>query len=103
MLNYEFFYTIAEHGNENWARGSFTHKEVACNAYDYLCEFNHSMESETITGTIKELYKLLVEDGSEECLEWAYEIASELNLIDMDFMDYMETDTALIKHILEGK
>ena len=102
MINYEFFYNIAEYENEVW-KGGFSPKQIACNAYDYLCEFKASMESETITETIKELYKLLVEDGSEECLEWAYEIASELNLIDMDYLDYMETDPEIIKRFLEGK
>ena len=102
-MTYEFFYTIAEYGNENWARGSFTHKEVACNAYDYLCEFKSAMESETINNTIKELYKLLVEDGSETALDWAYDIATKLGLVDMDYLDYMETDTVLIKHIIERK
>ena len=102
MLNYEFFYTIAEYGNEVW-KGRFSPKQTACNAYDYLCEFKSSMENESPTGTIKVLYELLVEDGSEECLEWAYEIATELNLIDMDFMDYMETDPEIIKRFLEWK
>lgn len=102
MMDYEYFYTIAEYGNENW-KGSFSPKEVACNTYNYLCEFNFSFATETATETIKSLYELLVEDGSEQCLEWAYDIAKELHLIDMDFMDYMETDTALIKHILERK
>ena len=102
-MNYEFFYTIAEYGNENWARGSFTHKEVACNAYDYLCEFDSSKENETPTEVIKNLYKLLIEDETEECLDWAYTIATELNLIDMDYLDYMDTDKEIVLKVLEGK
>ena len=102
MLSYEFFYNISEYGNENW-KGSFTPKEVAENAHNYWCEFNYSTENEVVTETIAELYSLLIEDGSEECLEWAYEIATELNLIDMDFMDYMETDPEIIHKFLEGK
>lgn len=102
MIDYSFFYTIAEYGNENW-KGSFSPKEVACNAYDYLCEFNSSKENEIPTETIKELYSLLVEDGSEECLNWAYTLATELNLIDMDYLDYMETDPEIIRKFLEGK
>ena len=100
MINYEFFYDIATYGSENW-KGNFTPKEIACNAYCYLCEFQTSKEAETPTQIMKSLYELLVEDGTEAALDWAYEIASELGLIDMDYMDYMETDSALIKKILE--
>ena len=91
MLSYSDFYDIAEYGNENW-KGSFTPKEIACNAYDYLCEFEASKANGEPTHTIEELAKLLVEDGSEEAKEWLYQIASELNLIDMDYQDYLETD-----------
>ena len=41
MMTYDNFYTIAEYGNENW-KGSFTPREVANNAYDYLCEYQAS-------------------------------------------------------------
>ena len=91
MLSYSDFYDIATYGNANW-KGSFTPKEIACNAYDYLCEFEASKANEEPTHTIEELAKLLVEDGSEEAKEWLYQIASELNLIDMDYQDYLETD-----------
>lgn len=102
MINYEFFYTIAEYGNVNW-KGGFSPREIACNAYDYLCEFNSSKEIGTPTEVIKNLYSLLVEDETEECLDWAYTIASELGLIDMDYLDYMDTDTEIIKRFIEGK
>lgn len=100
MIDFEFFYNIAEYGSENW-KGSFSPKEIACNAYCYLCDFESSKETETPTVIIQNLYELLVEDGSEQCLDWAYTIASELGLIDMDYLDYMETDTELIKKFLE--
>ena len=90
-MEYADFYNIAEYGNENW-KGSFTPKEIAMNAYDYLCEFKYSKANEEPTNTIKELARLLVEDGSEECKDWLYEMAKELNLIDMDYADYLETD-----------
>lgn len=102
MFNYERFYEIAERINEN-GRGDFTPREVACNAYSYLCEFNFSFKAQSPTETIKELCKLLVEDGSEQCLDWAYDIADALNLIDMDYLDYMETDPEVIRKFLEGK
>ena len=100
-MDFENFYDIAEYGNENW-KGSFTSREIAQNAYDYLSEFNVSVERGEPTEIIKELYKLLVEDGSEECLDWAYEIANGIGLIDMDFMDYMETDPELIAKFIGG-
>lgn len=94
MVNYEFFYDITE----AW-KGSFTPKEVAINAYEYLCEFETSLE-DTPTESIKTLYVLLVEDGSEVCLDWAYTLASELGLVDMDYLDYLETDKEIIKKIM---
>ena len=100
MIDYSFFYTIAEYGNENW-KGSFSPREVACNAYNYLCEFNSSKEDETPTEVIKTLYSLLIEDETEECLDWAYTIATELNLIDMDYLDYMDTDKEIILKFVE--
>lgn len=91
MLDYGGFYDIAEYGNTNW-KGTFTPKEIACCAYDYLIEFNQSKADEMPTHTIKELAKLLAEDGSDECKDWLYQIADELDLIDMDYQDYLETD-----------
>lgn len=62
-MEYGDFYDIAEYGNANW-KGNFTQKEIACNAYDYLVEFEKSKNDEKPTHTIKELCKLLAEDGS---------------------------------------
>lgn len=90
-MNYETFYDIAEYGSANW-KGNFTPKEIAMNAYDYLCEFEYSKANEEVTNIIKELTRLLALDGSEECKAWLYQIASKLNLIDMDYADYFETD-----------
>lgn len=81
MLGYDFFYDIAEYGNENW-KGNFSPKEIACYAYDYLIEFEESKAKGGyyISSTIQELLRLLDEDGSEECCFWANEIRSELRL-----------------------
>ena len=35
MLEYGDFYDIAEYGNANWD-GSYTQREVACNAYNFF-------------------------------------------------------------------
>ena len=51
MLEYSDFYDIATYGNNHW-RGKFTPKEVACYAYDYWCEFQHSKANGVMTNTI---------------------------------------------------
>ena len=90
-MEYADFYDIAVYGNENW-KGSFSPKEIACNAHIYYADFQWSKENEEISFVIKELAKLLIEDNSDDCKEWLYTIASELGLIDMDYQDYLETD-----------
>ena len=50
MLEYSDFYDIATYGNNHW-RGKFTPKEVACYAYDYWCEFQHSKANGVMTNT----------------------------------------------------
>ena len=81
MLDYGFFYYIAEYGNEHW-KGNFSPKEISCYAYDYLVEFEESKAKGGyyISSTIQELLRLLDEDGSKECCFWASEIRSELRL-----------------------
>lgn len=90
-MEYADFYDIAVYGNENW-KGSFSPKEIACNAHIYYADFQWSKKNEEISFVIKELAKLLIEDNSDDCKEWLYTIASELGLIDMDYQDYLETD-----------
>ena len=43
MLDYSDFYDLAVYGNENW-KGSFTPKEIACNADCYYSDFKWSLE-----------------------------------------------------------
>ena len=101
-MTYSDFYNIAEYGNENW-KGCFSPKEIAENAYDYLCEFNTSKQNGEPTETIKELAKLLAEDGGEECHDWLYEMTKSLGLFDMNAVDYTETDERLVQRFLEEK
>ena len=61
MMTYNNFYTIAEYGNENW-KGYFTPREIANNAYDYLCEYQASKIKCKPTHTMIELCKLICED-----------------------------------------
>ncbi len=79
MIRFSDFYDIAVYGNATW-KGSFTQKEIACNAYDYACEFRYSRRDGKPTRTIIELLKLLKEDGSEECSEWARQIEEGIGM-----------------------
>lgn len=98
-MNYQNFYEIAEYLN-GLNRNIFSHREVAENAHIYTCDFEWSKANDEVARSIKELCKQLVEDGKEQSLEWMYDIARELNLIDMDYMDYVETDTYIIARFL---
>ena len=60
-MDYAYFYNIAEYGNEHW-KGSFTPREIACNAYDYKVEYDYSKEHNKPTHTMIELCKLVWED-----------------------------------------
>lgn len=102
MLEYKDFYKIAVYGNEAW-KGSFYHSEIAENAYIYTCDFEASKRDGKPTRIIQELAKLLAEDGSEECKDWLYEMAKELGLLDMDYIDFMETDADIISCFLSEK
>ena len=60
-MKYSDFSDIAEYGNANW-KGCFTLKEIACNAYDYMCEYRYSLAKGKPTCTMIELCKLICED-----------------------------------------
>lgn len=78
-MDFADFYDIAVYSNANW-KGGFTQKEIACNAYDYTCEFRYSRRDGKPTRTIIELLKLLKEDGNEECSEWARQIEEGIGM-----------------------
>ena len=59
-MEYADFYDIAVYGNENW-KGSFTQKEIACNAYNYFVDFEYSKAKGTVVSTIQELIDLLLD------------------------------------------
>ena len=99
MMNFSTFYDIAEYGSTAW-KGAFSQREIAENAHIYTCDFEWSKENEDVACSIKELAKLLTEDETEQSKDWLYEMADELGLIDMDYLDYMETDPEIIKKIL---
>ena len=60
-MEYADFYDISVYGNENW-KGGFTQREIACNAYDYLCEYRYSVATGNTTHIMIELCKLICED-----------------------------------------
>ena len=60
-MEFNDFYTISEYGNENW-KGSFTPREIACNAYEYKTEYMLSLTQGKPTHAMTELCKLICED-----------------------------------------
>lgn len=64
-LGYGFWYDIAKYGNSHW-KGSFTTKEIAINAYNYVCEFKSCCMRNTPNETISTLCELLAADKTEE-------------------------------------
>lgn len=97
-MEYSDFYNIAEYLNEI-NRNTFTPREIAENAHIYCVDFQWSKENNEISFVIRELAKILAEDNSEECQDWLYRMATELNLIDLDYQDYLETDSWLEKFV----
>lgn len=77
-MTYDDFYDIAVYGNEAW-KGSFTQREIAVNAYEYLCEFEDSKAKKRMNNTMLCLVDLLMQDGNDECVEWATRILTEIN------------------------
>jgi hypothetical protein len=75
-MEYADFYDLAEYANNNW-KGNYTQKEVACNAYDYLCEYEASKKANQLSHTMENLIDLLKRDGSEECAEWSEKLQVE--------------------------
>ena len=86
MMEYSDFYDIAEYGNEHW-KGNFTPKEIACNAYDYMRDFewskNNYAKHKIIVGSIFDIMFSLILDemnGSEEAKYWLKQIADEIGV-----------------------
>lgn len=95
-MKYIDFYDIANYVNEKIDKGIFSAREVSEYAYDYTVEFEVSKANGEPTHTIKQLAKLLAEDGSDQCKDWLYTMATELGLLDMNYWDYEETDTDIV-------
>ena len=88
-MDYSDFYDIAEYGNDNW-KGSFTKKELACNAYDYYAEYEQSVKHGRPTHTIAELYSLLKADDNDDTEYWLRSLEAKI-----DFSGINESSTIL--------
>ena len=65
---YGFFYDLAVYANENWCKGAFTPKEIACNAYIYF-EDAKASTLEDPSAHIRTLLENLEEDVRNGCKE----------------------------------
>lgn len=88
MMEYSDFYDIAVYANDNW-KGNFSQKEIACNAYNYLMDFEYSKAKGTVVSTIQELIDLLLDDwyateintdDDFEIANWLWDLFLELKL-----------------------
>lgn len=82
-MKYEDFYDIAVYANKNW-RGKFTQKEIACNAYENLVEFQKSNNSGEATANMQALINALTEDaqnGSKEAEEFLQKLQGNASIV----------------------
>ena len=89
-MDFGFWYDVAEYANENW-KGGFSPKEVAENAYEYLCEWEFTMKVGVVTPTIETLMEQLHEDlinGNEKAEEFHDEIKYQLRKMKEKESDY---------------
>ena len=63
-MDYGFWYDVACYANGAW-KGNFTEKEVAENAYEYLCEWEETKAKGKMTYNLTELVGLLKQDIDE--------------------------------------
>lgn len=82
-MDFGFWWDIATYGNENW-KGGFSSKEVAENAYEYLCEWEATERVGVPTSTIETLMEQLHEDlvnGNEKAEEFLDEMKYQLRKV----------------------
>lgn len=81
MLEYSDFYDIAIYANEHW-NGSFTPKEIAENAYNYICDFEWSKQNGKLAKSIHDLLRNfddnMLNDDDLDVEYWSSEIRKEL-------------------------
>mgnify|MGYP000866234352 FL=1 len=78
MLDYGFFYDVARFLNEH-CKGNYTEKEVACNAYEYMKNYEAFVYSEGKYGSeIKIIIKMLKKMNTDDANSYLYKIETSL-------------------------
>ncbi len=69
------FLELINYGNIAW-KGFFSLQEKREILHTYYAEYKHSKFCRKLTYTMRELIKVLTEDGSDECMVWKNKILS---------------------------
>ena len=86
MLDYGFFYDVARFLNEH-CKGNYTEKEVACNAYEYMKNYEAFVYSEGKYGSeIKIIMKMLKKMNTDDANSYLYKIETSLQKGKGDYM-----------------
>ncbi len=93
LLEFQDFYDMANCLNI-CLKGSYSRKEVACNAYTYYSNYGFSLEHSTVEDILVELAKRLDEaahTGFDDvnCLWWLYCLAKGLKLTELSYDEYV--------------
>ena len=79
-MGYDFWYDVAEYADKYW-KGNFSAREIAQGAYEYLCEWEFTLEECKVTIVIEQLIRQLYGDwceGNEEAKGLLESILKEL-------------------------
>nr|DAH71518.1 MAG TPA: hypothetical protein [Caudoviricetes sp.] len=77
LITFEDCYDMAVYANENW-KGNFTAKEIAENAYNYLCDIQEAKEKNEPNRTVTSLLNNMDEDDTTESNYYAMMIRREM-------------------------
>lgn len=78
MLDYSFFYDVARFLNES-RKGSYTEKEIACNAYEYMKCYEAFVYSDGKYGKdIITVMEMLGEIDTDDADSYMYKIEASL-------------------------
>lgn len=98
--DFEVFHEIAEYIDEV-NKCFFFDDEILENALMYNQEYNESYNS--VTESMKELYRLLIESETEKARIWAFKIAFNLELIDMNYSEFKKANKETMLQFIEGE
>jgi len=100
MMEYADFYDISVYANENWNKGNFSPRFVACNAHCYYSDFKWSKENNEISTTIATLCENLYDDlqnmrefdrDYDDVHYWLHCITTELNMLHIESPYFKES------------